>query len=123
MPHIGCLNKVEDHTGAESTCVYSYSQAWKRYISQNIVSRHAHRIIVQFMAACCGKSKTTESQSEAPASGSTRDCPPNDLLLSQVHSLIDELGQSTPKLVKPKAMGQVKDADGDDKDSDGEQKQ
>ena len=108
VPHICSLNKVEDQSSAESTCMYSYSEAWKKYISQNIVSRHAHRIIVQFMAACCGKSKTSDPQPEVAAPGNTRDCPPSDLLLSQVHALIDALGSSTARRVKPKAMGQAK---------------
>ena len=34
-------------------------------------------------------------------------CPPNDLLLDQVHSLIDALGKLAPKVVKAKAMGQA----------------
>ena len=94
VPHISDLNKVEDSSCAESPCSFSYSEAWKKYISQNIVSRHAHRIIVQFMAACCGKSKTTDPQPEAAVAGSSRECPPSDLLLAQVHTLIDDLGKN-----------------------------
>ena len=60
VPHISCLNEVLNETDPEIVCSHSYSEAWKKYISQNIVSRHAHRIIIQFMAACCGKSKTTD---------------------------------------------------------------
>ena len=49
VPHLSRLNRVEDPERD-----YSYSNAWNEYIQHNIVSRHAHRIIVQFMAACCG---------------------------------------------------------------------
>lgn len=73
VPHISCLNKVEEDIGEERTTCYSYSLAWKRYITQNIVSRHAHRIIVQFMAACCGKSKTTNPQIGNECAGSPGD--------------------------------------------------
>ena len=31
---------------------YSYDKAWRQYISEGVVSRHAHRLIVQFMVAC-----------------------------------------------------------------------
>ena len=41
--------------------------AWKVYIRGHIVSSHARRLISQFMAACCGKSKTEgHSFGEAP---------------------------------------------------------
>ena len=87
------------------------------------MSRHAHRIIVQFMAACCGKSKTTDPQPEAAAAGNTRDCPPSDLLLSQVHALIDALGTSTPRFVETKAMEQAQENDDEHNEFDNEQKQ
>ena len=123
VPHICCLNQVEDQTCEEGTSSYSYSEAWKKYISQNIVSRHAHRIIVQFMAACCGKSKTTDPQPEDATPGNTRECPPSDLLLDQVHALIDALGKSPQRLVKPKAMGQAPANDDENNDSDTDHKQ
>ena len=66
VPHICWLNEVKDQTCEESICLYSYSEAWKKYISQNIVSRHAHRIIVQFMAANCGKVPTLRTSSLMP---------------------------------------------------------
>ena len=109
VPHISCLNEVADENATDKSCSYSYSEAWKKYISQNIVSRHAHRIIVQVMAACCGKSKTTDPQAEITEPTTAQECPPIDLLLSQVHSLIDALGKATPRVVKVKAMGQACD--------------
>ena len=45
------------------------------------------------------------------------------VLFSQVHALIDALGTSTPRLVKPKAMGQAQDDDDEHKDSDNAEKQ
>ena len=120
VPHIAYLNGVKECIDGETLCVYSYSRAWKKYISQNIVSRHAHRMIVQFMAACCGKPKSTDPMPETEASGNGRECPANDLLLAQVHALIDGLGASMPKPVKTKAMGQAKDKEGAEKESDEE---
>ena len=38
----------------------SFVCAWRNYIRGRIVSNHAKRIITQFMAACCGKSKTED---------------------------------------------------------------
>ena len=52
VPHLSDLNEVREETDIDDIPDRSYSEAWKKYISQNIVSRHAHRIIVQFMAAC-----------------------------------------------------------------------
>ena len=66
------------------------------------------------MAACCGKSKTTDAQEGVGEATAAEKCPPNDLLLTQVHNLIDALGKVTPRVVKPKAMGQAQDDDEDD---------
>ena len=38
----------------------SFVCAWRNYIRGRIVSKHAKRMITQFMAACCGKSKTED---------------------------------------------------------------
>ena len=38
----------------------TFALAWRSYIRHSIVSLHAKRIISQFMAACCGKSKTED---------------------------------------------------------------
>ena len=57
-------------------------------------------------------------QADITAPTTAQDCPPSDLLLSQVHSLIDALGKATPRL-----MGQAKDSDEEAPEADGEQKQ
>ena len=112
VPHISRLNEVEEPSGAEIARLYSYSAAWKKYISHNVVSRHAHRIIVQFMGACCGKSKTVDAQADSAAAGNQRTCPANDMLLTQVHALIDGVGAQKAKVMKTKAMGQVAEQEG-----------
>ena len=111
VPHLSDLNEVRDDTEPDVIRYHSYSEAWKKYISQNIVSRHAHRIIIQFMAACCSKSKTAEPQEPEVEPSANEPCPPSDLLLDQVHNLIDALGKLTPRVVKVKAMGQAPDED------------
>ena len=42
----------------------SYEVAWRTYIRGHVVSRHAKQITVQFMAACCGKSKRADVDAE-----------------------------------------------------------
>ena len=75
------------------------------------------------MAACCGKSKTTDAQDQITEPTAVEACPPSDLLLSQVHNLIDALGKTTPRVVKIKAMGQAHEDDGDAVDAEGDEKQ
>ena len=59
--------------------------------------RYAKRIIVQFMAACCGKSKsdTMEPELEEGATSRVHDLPDDALPLSRVHGLLDRLSQTT----------------------------
>ena len=122
VPHLSDLNEVRDDTEPDVIRCHSYSEAWKKYISQNIVSRHAHRIIIQFMAACCGKSKTTEAQDQITEPTVAEACPPSDLLLAQVHDLIDALGKATPRVVKVKAMGQAHEEEENAVDAEGDEK-
>ena len=67
----------------------SYVEAWKQYIAGSIPSRHAHRIIVQFVAACCGKSKTVDVYEEETAGEQDRTYPNRDVELEELHRLID----------------------------------
>ena len=39
-------------------------RGWRWYVRGHVVSQHAKRIIIQFMAACCGKS-TRDNQADA----------------------------------------------------------
>ena len=71
----------------------SFEDAWRWYVKGHVVSRHAQRIIVQFMMANCGKSKTKDSM-EADAARSMRECPANDLALAGVHLLLDKVGEA-----------------------------
>lgn len=66
----------------------------------NIVSRHAQRLIVQFMAACCGKSKTGDKQEEREANEQHGQIhlDPISLPLSRAHAILDRMSsQEMPK--------------------------
>ena len=60
VPHITNLNEVAPRQRLTSKVHVekSFALAWRHYIRGHIVSNHAKKIIAQFMAACCGKSKT-----------------------------------------------------------------
>ena len=45
------------------------------------------------MAACCGKSKRGDDATD-DATRPTRICPPNELQLERLHTIMDELGEA-----------------------------
>ena len=59
VPHLQELNVVPG-SAQDGTPQYSYAAAWSNYIQNGVVSRHAQRIIVQFMLANCGRSGRQE---------------------------------------------------------------
>ena len=61
-----------------------------------VVSRHAQRTIVQFMAANCGRSKKQDDPEEAQPPRPDQ-CPPNALALQHVHKILDEVGGTDGK--------------------------
>ena len=75
VPHLSQLDVVPrrrltgkqtvlaDEAGSER----SFANAWKWYIRGNVVSRHAQRLIVQFMSVNCGKSTRDREQMEETA--------------------------------------------------------
>ena len=86
VPHLGDLDLVC------TTDARSYSQAWSWYVRGHIVSRHACRIIMQFMAACCGKSTTREAIELATVREST-DVPESSIALDRVRELLSSLAE------------------------------
>ena len=75
----------------------SFQDAWRWYVRGHVVSQHAKRIIVQFMAACCGKTKSdqhpdAELDNDAQRS---KEVPPNSLPLGRVHAVLDRMSQDT----------------------------
>ena len=83
------------------------------------MSKHAARIIVQFMAACCGKSARHDEISEEQVSG-LKDLPDNAVSLARIHRLLDDLSQKeTPEGGIGKKTTVASDdnpADGDEED-------
>jgi hypothetical protein len=83
-----------------------------------VVSEHAARIIVQFMAACCGKSAKHDEISEEQMSG-LKDLPDNAVPLARIHRLLDELSQKDkPEGVSSKqaTVASEDPANGDEED-------
>ena len=74
----------------------SYTASWRWYIRGNVVTQHAKRLIVQFMAACCGKSKTDQGlQAEEAVRERLRDLPPNSMSLQRVHDILVRMSSHT----------------------------
>ena len=91
VPYICDLNVVPS-TRKEQEPLRDYAAAWNEYIHCHVVSRHAQRMIVQFMAANCGRSKKQEDAA-APQEPRTDHCPPNALALQHLHKILDEVGR------------------------------
>jgi hypothetical protein len=94
----------------------SYAVAWRNYIRGKVVSRYAQQIIIQFMAACCGKSKKEEDVEET-AIRMQLHIPVNELELARVHALLDAPGEKpaiTSVSSRPKKKKDVAEDDADD---------
>ena len=75
----------------------SFAMAWSRYIRGRIVSHHAKRIITQFMAANCGKSKSLETndQMRAREPDEGEKATENSFNVSRIHSLLLDFGKAS----------------------------
>ena len=71
--------------------IRDYDVAWCQYIQGNVVSRHAQRIIVQFMTTCCGRS-STRNDADAEDKRELKKVPPSDLALQELHKMLDSQG-------------------------------
>ena len=75
----------------------SFSEAWRWYIRGHVVSQHAVRMIVQFMAACCGKSTSgRDLENEVREADHLKELPANDLSLTRVHDILHRMSQAGP---------------------------
>ena len=94
----------------------SFSEAWRNYIRGNVVSRHAQRIIVQFMAANCGKTSRTEDPEEDV--NGTNSCPTNVpsivLPLARVHHILDHMPSPTETTPAQPKAGEENGSDDED---------
>ena len=116
VPHITDLNRYDEASsfvrtdGGQTTnvitrrrvtgktSVRSFARAWQHYIRHSIVSKHAKRIISQFMAACCGKS-TTEDAVEDKEGVAPTDMEKNEacnVSLQYVHNIIRDTSSQNP---------------------------
>jgi len=58
------------------------------------VTQHASRLIIQFMAACCGKSKTREEAEDAQLrEEKPRNVPSNTVPLTRVHAILERMSR------------------------------
>ena len=71
----------------------SFAESWRHYIRGNVVSRHAQKFIVQFMAANCGKTTRREDLVEDADGERTKSAslPENSLPLARVHNILDRV--------------------------------
>ena len=92
----------------------SYSVAWSWYVRGHVVSFNAERLIVQFLAASCGKSKADKAGQSDPEGerAPVRELPGNDLALERVHDILDEMSRA--KVCAAKAAKSAEDEDPED---------
>lgn len=83
----------------DASRVRNYSRAWTTYVRGQVVSRHAARLIRQFMAACCGKSTGRDEPDEAELKGPIN-LPENSVSLERVHRLLDSLSQQEIQILR-----------------------
>jgi hypothetical protein len=77
----------------------------------NVVTNHAQRIIVQFMAASCGSAKHRDEAAEGKEeAGKTHDVPDANLALHRVHDILDRMSAA----VVHKNVGDNEDAEAAD---------
>ena len=124
VPHISNLDlvqaagKVHRRVSCKSAStstpeIRSYAQAWSNYVRGNIVSKHAARLITQFMAACCGTSSRNDDMAE-PTQRGTEGLPDNSVSLGRVHRLLDSLSLKDAKAARCVQSSSAKDADVDE---------
>ena len=134
VPHITDLDLIQQSgngvkrrlrlTGKQSRAgKRSYETAWSAYVRGGIVSHHAKRIIVQFLAACCGKSSRDHDmqQCDTDAQDKAKDLPDNAVSLTRVHSILDEVGKSEQQEVRNLPTPSPAGGNQDDEDQNAEE--
>ena len=77
--------------------------AWRTYIRGHVVTRHAARLITQFMAACCGTTKNHDNEDEPNEGfGKQHNIPNNTLPLERVHNILDRMSAMESRAPKAK---------------------
>ena len=82
---------------ASASASRSYSGAWRHYVRGRVVTHHAKRLVVQMMAACCGKSAAGRDLDPADdaAGRQLKEMPANELPLQRVHGILDRMSLAT----------------------------
>ena len=64
-------------------------------IRGHVVSRHAKQLIVQFMAACCGRSSQNDlaDNDDQNQEAASNELPDNELSLQRIHAIIDGMSR------------------------------
>ena len=90
MPKRRRLTQKREDPGAGPR---SYEAAWSWYVRGNIVSRHAQRIITQFLAASCSKSTSEDprQQEEAQVLAENLHVMNSDVSLTRVHNVLSQI--------------------------------
>ena len=84
--------RLRSKTADETQPQRSYAMAWRTYIRGHVVTRHAARLITQFMAACCGTTKSHDNEEEPNEGPGIQDNIPNNILpLERVHNILDRM--------------------------------
>ncbi len=96
--------RLRDKQKAPDALRRSYAESWRWYVRGHVVSHHAQRLIVQFLAASCGKSKRQPGEdADDPESGlrTSKTLPPNALPLLRVREILARMSQAgDPDMVK-----------------------
>ena len=75
-----------------------YAKASRWYIRGHVGSLHSQRLIIQFLAACCGKSTTREAAEDEEDEGKTPQVmPANSVPLNRVHGILDAMSAQETK--------------------------
>ena len=95
--------RLRSKTVDETQPQRSYAMAWSTYIRGNVVTRHAARLITQFMAACCGTTKNHDNEDEPDEGpGKHHNIPDNTLPLERVHNILDRMSAMESRAPKAK---------------------
>ena len=75
--------------------IRSHEFAWRSYIRGHVVSRHAKQLIVQFMAACCGRSSQNDlaDNDDENQEAASKELPDSELSLQRIHAIIDGMSR------------------------------
>ena len=111
VPHLGNLNYIAGRRRTakrvdqlRTSSRRSFAVAWSQYIRGNVVSTSACRIIVQFMAANCGRSRRDEDDSKIHGDTATNQHVPDaDMAVQRIHGIIDRMSTAEVKVGTQKA--------------------